>query len=566
MADRDATWDLVAVDKSGPGTRSAIRNADKLKRANKDAADSYGKVSKDASKAGGLFTSLFGDLAKQGQKSGLLAGNAAIDSFGSAFKALPPEVQIGLAASLAGAATLAAPGIVAAVNAAVLAGLGAGGLAVGIALAAKDPRVAAAFSNLSRDVTSRLDKSVEPFKDQLVGAAGIFGKSFENVAPRIDRIFAGLSTTIQPLARGLGKALENAFPGLEKALQASLPLLRIFAAELPRLGKVAGELFSAIAAAGPGAAFAFKVILVSVEALIKSLQWLIDSLGPVANGVNAIAQAAGNLKAKLTGNEVQAYGVALNTTGQSARTAGSSFDALSRSTYNTAQAADQANAAFDRLFGEMMNVDQANLAVKAGMASLTSTIKGNAKTLDENTESGRQNVGAILGQISALDQKRQADIAAGNGTKTATDKANSAYASQVQSLRNVLVQMGLTESEVDSLIAKYQQIPRNINTTITTTHVNQYRDDGRSLEGNSRYGNQDFSGLDGWRPAEFAAATQFAGSGGGGNGRTIAPYQVTNNNDVSASIFIDGAPVRVIAKQVSTEETKRQAWKNRGRR
>jgi hypothetical protein len=227
-------------------------------------------------------------------------------------------------------------------------------------------------------------------------------------------------------------------------------------------------------------------------------------------------------------------------------------------TYNTAEAANAANAAFRSLFGELMSVDQANLAVATGMANLRNTIKGNSKTLDENTEAGRQNVGAILGQIQALDQKRQADIAAGNGTKTATDKANAAYASQVASLRSVLIQMGLTASEVDNLISKYQSIPRNISTTITTV----YRTNGTPATGHSRYPGGDFGGVDGWRPAQFAQsrAGQFAMFGPGqSSGRTIKPYQLQSNVDVA--VLLDGEPVRKVAKTVSAAEADRRDWR-----
>jgi hypothetical protein len=564
MADRTVEVDIVANDKTARGTDSAARNFDGLDRkVKRSSTDRNRSLEKDAKKSISIFEGLFGGLVKEGQKAGILASGASIEGFSSAFKAMPPEVKIGIAASLAAGAVLAAPAIVATVEAAVLAGVGAGGLAAGIVLAAKDPAVQAAYTNLGQRVEKRLEDSAKPFRSELIATAGIFGDSFDRVAPRIDRIFTSLSSTIKPLASGLAKGIEAAFPGIEKAVNASLPLLRELAHELPHIGQLVGDMFSAIAAGGPGAALAFRFILANVEGLILGITWLIQELGGAANGVAFLDQKAHELVATLTGNAPQAYAVKLNQASAAATAAGFTFNGMTVATYNTAEAANAANAAFSALFGQLMSVDQANLAVATGMANLRNTIKGNSKTLDENTASGRANVGAILGQIQALDQKRQADIAAGNGTKAATDKANAAYASQVASLRSVLIAMGLTASEVDKLIGKYNAIPRTITTTITTV----YRQDGTPATGHSRYpGSTGFDSLDGWRPAQFSSgsggAGQFAMAGaGGGGGRTVKPYEVSSNVDVSVSL--DGEPFRKMAKKVTAEESDLRDWRAR---
>jgi hypothetical protein len=549
---RTVTIDIDANDNTHRATDSAGDNFERLdRRARKSSRDRNRDLDKDAKKAVSIFDGLFGGLVKQGQKSGLLAGEETIDGFGAAFKALPPEVKIGMAAGLAGAAVAAAPAIVAVVNAAMLTGVGAGGLAAGIALAARDPQVDAAFTNLGAHVQSRLEKSATPFRAELIGSAQIFGDAFDRQAGRVDRIFTTLSSTVRPLAAGLSQGLENALPGVERAAQAAAPLLRDIARELPTIGRLIGQMFDAIAKGGPGADLALNFILSNVEALILGLTYLIDTLGGAANGVAVLNDKSHLLAQTIAGHPLREYAVQLATTGSAAQ-------GMAGAVYNTAQAADQANAAFDRLFGELLNVDQANLAVKAGMATLTSTIKGNAKTLDENTAAGRANVGAILGQVEALDRKRQADIAAGNGTKTATDKANAAYAAQVQSLRAVLIQLGLTAAQVDNLIGKYEAIPRDISTTITT----HYRQDGTPSAGHSRITN----GLDGavgsWGPAQFAAR-QFAAADDRGHSRTQPPTRVESNVDVA--VLLDGDPVRRIAKRVTLHEARLAEWR-RGRR
>jgi prefoldin subunit 5 len=539
---RDVELDIVANDKTDRATRSAAKGFEdldrKAKRSNHSISDFEKRLKSSASSA---------------DKFGSELSNTFSSVLGSAFKTLPTEAKAAVGASVAAAALASIPVIVTAIDAAVLAGLGAGGLAVGIALAAKDPRVGAAYSNLGRDISTRLQQSSAPFVDHLVDGAGKFGRTFTKIAPAIDRSFANLATTIDPFVEGLSKAAENLMPGLEHAFAASVPLLKDLAREAPRFGKVIGELFDAIANAGPGAELFFKFILVSVEALIKSFQMLVDTIAPVAN----LLAAVGNSLGLWDIGKVDAFATRIDKTGASARTTGGSFDALSRSTYNTAAAADQANAAYSRLFGEMMSVDQANLAVKVGMTQLTETLKGHKKTLNEDTVAGQQNVGAILSQIGVLEQKRQADIAAGNGTKEATAKANAAYASQVGALRSLLGQLGFNKKEIDNLIAKYQQLAAvpDVNVNVTT----HYREDGRPLAGNSRYGPLDNALGGSWRPARFAASA-FADAPGGG-GRTMPPTRVTST--LNATFNLDGRPFRDMTVKVAQDEGDRRAWRDR---
>ena len=562
---RDVEVDIVANDKTKRGTDSAGRNFDDLdRRVKRSSKDRNTQLKRDTDKSVSIFKSLFGSLIDQGQKSGMLAADATIDGFGSAFKALPPEVKLGVAASVLAGATAATPAIVAVVNAAVLTGLGAGGLAAGIMLAAKDPAVAAEYTNLGHRISAGLQQEVvPPFRAELLKAAPVFGDAFEGQRPRLNRIATSLATTITPLTEGLVKGVERMAPGLERAFMASLPLLRELAAELPQIGALVGELFGAIADGGPGAALAFKFILINVEALIKATSWFVREMGGVANGVAVLNDAGVSLYRTLSGDEPANLTRQLTTLSSAASSTTFTFNGLTVAEYNTADAANAANAAFNSLFGEMMSVDQANLAVKTGMAQLTETIRGNAKTLDENTASGRENVGAILGQIQALDRKRQADIAAGNGTVEATNRANAAYAANVAALRKVLIQMGLTESEVDSLIAKYQQIPRDISTTITTRYKVVGTPSG-PIELGRGQGREKFGGLDGWRPLQFAAP----GGGGGqfamvgsGAGRTTPPYQIDSH--VHVDVALDGEPVRRAAARAARSEVKRQAWRDK---
>lgn len=403
------------------------------------------------------------------------AGEAGAKTFSSAFqggvldtlKALPSEAKIVIAGTAAAIGTVLAVGLVSSLNAALLTGIGVGGLVAGIKLAARDPAVAGAFTDLGSHVSSRLDDSVKPFKQELIDSAGIFEKSFDRVAPRIDTIFAGLSGEIKPLATGLAKAGENLAPGLQRAVAAAQPFIRDLANELPRLGTLIGQLFDSLAKAGPGAELTFRTILISIEALIKSFQIMIDLAAPFPNLIAAIGDKLGAWDISGAGGLV----TVLTDLDKGAGDTGDSFDNLSANMYNTADAARELNDRFNDLFGIMLTQDQANLRVKQGMADLTKELQDGKRTLDENTQAGRDNVSVIFDQLDALNRKREADIAAGNGTVEATQTANAAYAGQVESIRRLLAQLGFTRGEIDALINKYQEIPHEIDTYVNTYYT-----------------------------------------------------------------------------------------------
>src|SRR4029450_12435653 len=86
-----------------------------------------------------------------------------------------------------------------------------------------------------------------------------------------------------------------------------------------------------------------------------------------------------------------------------------SFDELND---KTRLAAD----AFGRLFGEVMGVKEANLEVAQAWADTRKELLNGKRTLDESTQAGRDNVGQLNDMVGALERKREADIAAGNGT------------------------------------------------------------------------------------------------------------------------------------------------------
>src|SRR5690606_976343 len=149
-----------------------------------------------------------------------------------------------------------------------------------------------------------------------------------------------------------------------------------------------------------------------------------------------------------------------------ARESGKAADAVGKVGEEAAIAAQNVQAfkdAFDRLFDAQMSYDRAVIAAKQGLADLKKELLDGARTLSINTEEGRKNRSAVLDQIQALKDLRQARIDHG----MALDEANKRYVKDIEGLRNVMLQAGYTKKEIDALIDAYRQIPEMAQTEVS---------------------------------------------------------------------------------------------------
>lgn len=403
---------------------------------------------KKAAKAGGTFASAF--------EGGIL----------DAIRGLPSEAKMALAATGAGIIAVLGPIVGAGVAAGVLGGVGGGGLVAGIKLAAKDPAVAAAWSEVGGRISDRLDKSVDPFKAKLIGTSSIFEDAFNRNAPRLDNIFANLAPKITPLAEAIGKTVDAALPGIERASAAAGPLLDKAAEDLPKIGGAIGDFADMMANAGPGATLFFDEMLKSIAATIEGLGLMVEGLGQTMSSVAGVANALGLWDPGVPAH----FGEELN---RAAGNAADFGDQASTAFYNTAEAADLLNDAFKRLFDEQTGLMEANLAVKEGLLELRKTLGENRGAWSDATEAGLKHRQALLDQAEAYARQRDAAIAAGNGTKEATDAANAAYANNIAGLIKLAAQFGISEAAVRAFLGPLLGIPDKITKTVDI-RVNEY--------------------------------------------------------------------------------------------
>lgn len=414
--------------------KNAIGDLDKLKGGNKDK---------------GLF-GFFGDATKLGAKEGAETAStfaAAIQGgIMEGFKSLPAPAQAAIVAGIGGAISLGAPVIASALSAALLLGVGGGGLAAGIALAIGNTQVKGAFSGLGQTIMANLREAAKPFQGELVESANIFGRAFRDSLPDIKGIFATLAQAVRPLAAGLASLVHNALPGIRRAAEASVPVFRELARQMPEIGAAISDFFGSIADGGPGAVETFRQILILTTGLIRATGGYLEQLSYVAQGwavINHLMFPFANQTSQLA-----EIGVSMEDVGASAE--------------RTGRSVRQLKIDFDALFGREMDAREAAIAFEQAFDDLTEGFKRGAGALDINNQKGRDNIRLVDDAINRARDKLKADLDAAAGSQAAIDAANRAYQSEIDRIRDVLRHMGLQESEIDKLIGKANTIPRNI--------------------------------------------------------------------------------------------------------
>lgn len=608
MPDRDAEFTISAKDRSAPAVEGAAdnfehlgREADRATRKIDDLGDETGqlarkmaeariaalglarqfdktgdskilkdfqKINREAASLAKVAKSLkfdapevrnpdgfLGSVTRLAKKAGLVASDAVIDGLGSLWSALPAQMKAGLVVGAsAGVAYLAA-----ATEGAILAGIGAGAIGGTILIAAQNEKVKQQYSVLGQQIMLKLKDAGKPMTEQLLASVPQLSAAFDRELPGIQRIMARAAQDFAPVLKGALDAVHEIMPSIERAAQVGGKILGNLAGQLPALAGAVGNLLDAFSDSGRGANAALMELVMNVRVLIQSMALLAQAAGPALNTIGRVMELMGMVDSR--SHVLTTLATAQERAAMSAGMSASSYDELSRSLGNTANMARQLQDNFDSLFGTEMGVQQANLAVNMGMQQLNETIKNNKKTLDQSTEAGAQNAQGILNQVDLLNRKREADIAAGNGTAAATAQANAAYQSQVGALRNLLIQLGFSAGAVDALIGKLYAIPGDITTTVTTVFRTVYRTDGTPATGHSQNPRGDLSGLDAWAPAAFNAGrhAEFVETSGGG--RYMPPVQV--NTEAAVTVMLDGTPFRTQIRSATRASEERQAWRNK---
>src|SRR5262245_11441873 len=163
------------------------------------------------------------------------------------------------------------PAIGSAVAAAMLGGVGTGGLIGGAILAAQDPRVKSAWSGLGHEVFADLMHGAAPLTNEILATADEWRATWQRNQPTVSGILDQLADDVKPISQGLLGMLEHSLPGIERGIGASSKLAHQWALDMPGLGDAVSDMFDSFAAGAPGAALFFHDAIQGTSKLLVGL-------------------------------------------------------------------------------------------------------------------------------------------------------------------------------------------------------------------------------------------------------------------------------------------------------
>ena len=399
-----------------------------------------------------------GKVATQGITQGL-----------KSFRFIPGTFQGVLITGLALVITAAAPAIASAFSALFTTALGLAGIGAGVALAiTQSPEIQSAGKKLGETLLNGLQSAATPFVTPVLQSIAIIERRFEHLQPVIEQAFGSLAPHLTTLTQGFVDFASNLMPGVIDAFAAAGPAIDEFASQFAQTGKVLSEAFSMLSDDSEtlveGIRLVFFVLNTAItgtvgliNVLSEAWQFWVNSMdeasqkmsifSPLAQGMHAILKNIQGDTTSLTPT-TDAYGDALIKQGEGAN-----------------YAAVQGNALVETLreiWSVQLQVSNSAIAFEEAIDGVTESFKENKKSIDINTEAGRENVSQVNQSIEAAIREHEAQIAAGAGI----EEANKAYANRISRLRETLRQAGLTERQIDSLIGAYEEVPPNLTTKV----------------------------------------------------------------------------------------------------
>jgi hypothetical protein len=435
------------------------------------------------------------------------AGTQAGEGFWVGFMRIPKPVAAGLAISIAPML----PMLGAAIAGAVIGAAGLGGVAGGLYFAYKDPRVQAGVAALVTYLNDRLQSASSGFVDAATAAL----QDLQGVARSID--FEGMlgdaAKFVAPLERGIASAIQRISYGLQAVFKQGGPVIDAWSRTIAQLGGALGNMFEQFSAQSGGAAAGINSLTDALVGLIQGtttffagLAQLEGGLHSLDNGIDKARYSTEDFINKLMGGHsaldltadgykkgseaaelyrkgvigaagsVNDYNAYLRQQHSAQTAANASLDdagdALLTFDERMKAAADATKAFSDQihaLFSDQLDLDRATLQLANGTKTLRDELLHGARTLSLNTAEGRKNRGAVLEQLAAIENLRQARFKETGSLQ----QANTEYGHNIDKLHASLVAAGFTKAAVDKLIGSYKRVPGKVNTTIGTPGLPQ---------------------------------------------------------------------------------------------
>ncbi len=413
-------------------------------------------------------TSLLRDLEKAAKDVGsaVPADSSFLQSLSGAFSggASLPGVGPILVGSAVAAAALAAPTIGAIIGGAVAAGVGSLGLGVGLLAATHNPAVKEALTDFGGSIKTMFFESAQTFSGPFIDALGILKNAFRDMD--LDSTFKIVAPYITVVAKGIAGLATEFMPKFRTALEQSRPALEILAKQLPKLGDALGD-FLIMVTRSKGIMMGLDFAFTTVDVVLRAVGGVVEWLSNVFYDANRVLEAFTGLIGGLVGdnavgnwfkglsNELAAFVGVGNTASIVARDVADGVRNIGPAAQTTAEQIAELTKKADDALNSALALARGTLDLKQSMVDLSQSIADNGRTLDVNTQAGRDNWRATLDAVDAAKRLRDEMIASGVNTAT----ANIIYQQNIEKIQAQAKAAHESKEQVNALSDALNNVP-----------------------------------------------------------------------------------------------------------
>lgn len=201
----------------------------------------------------------------------------------------------------------------------------------------------------------------------------------------------------------------------------------------------------------------------------------------------------------------------------------------------------------DIMNGRFLDTREATVDYQRALDDMNESIAKHGKTLDLDTEAGRENDDAVRAQAKSLVELTEARLRDAKASGGSTDEILADYAAQRAELQKVLVTLGLSEDQAKAYVDQLLRAPEDIATDVKLTGVETARSTLDKLtEGRNMLVNVELQ-LSDYQKRKLAQDVRDSLQQ---NEVTRSGVQsVTPNVSVAPRIYLDGEPIRAMASR-----------------
>jgi hypothetical protein len=388
---------------------------------------------------------------------GLVASLAS--ALDDGLSALPTEVKAALVAGLLAASPLVAG----ALSAAITAGIGVGVAGLGIALASQYETVQNQATSTFRNIRMMAVQSASAFEGATLTALQMIEGRLDAMSGRLTNIFTLAAELVPGFTDAVLDTLDILLAAVENVLTGAEPFVDELANSFRVLGVAVGYAMEILASTGEDGTRALRDMVSVFAAMVVGAAFVVKALTHVYGLIRDIAIAVNSLPpwVQVLSPPLAILGLFANATDQTAlnaRELGNANDELAVSTTGVVAKTDAEIKALRELANALegaadatLDSIQSQVDFERSLDQVEEALKRNGRTLDINTEKGRQNVEAFIKGVRDAGEAARDRVATGELTQ---QQALVLYDNEIARLKEVARQAGITEAQFTQLFGQ----------------------------------------------------------------------------------------------------------------